>query len=63
MSDACFLKFLEIVQDSLTERPLVVAARIGMLFFQADGFRFVELAVEKISVGEVGLDYDCVIGG
>lgn len=50
MSETRFFEFLEIVQDSLTEGPLVVA-KLGIFVFQINSLRFVELVIEKITVG------------
>src|SRR5438046_820203 len=39
MSYACFLQLLKVVQDSLTERTLVIA-KLGIFVFQINSLRF-----------------------
>src|SRR5260370_34100276 len=60
MSNACVLEFLEIIQRGLAEGSLAVA-EFGIFVFEINGFRFVELVIEKVTVGEIGFDHHCVI--
>src|SRR5437667_6573473 len=60
MSDACVLEFLEIVQRGLAEGSLTVA-EFGISVFEINGFRFVEMVIEKVTVGEIGFDHHCVL--
>src|SRR5262245_6421823 len=71
MSYSGFLKFLEIIQHSLFEGSLTIGVLIiasfvirnfGVLVFQVDGFRFLELVVEQITVSEIRLNRDGVLG-
>ena len=43
MSNACVLKLLEIVQHGLAKRLAI--AKFGLLVFQVNRFRFVELII------------------
>jgi hypothetical protein len=49
MSNACFLEFYEVIQHYFAEGPLVIA-KLGVSVFQIDGFRFLELVLEEVSV-------------
>ena len=60
MSNACFLEFFKIIQDDLAEGPLIIA-EFGIVVFQINGFRFVELVIKEITVGKVGLNHRCLI--
>ena len=60
MSNACILKFFEIIQRGLAEGSLVVM-KLGIFVFQINGFRFVELVIEEITVGKIGFDNHCVV--
>jgi hypothetical protein len=59
MSNACFLEFFEIIQDCLAKAPLVI--ELGVFVFQIKGFRFVELIIEEVAMGEVAFDKHRVI--
>ena len=55
MSNACFLEFYEVIQHYFAEGPLVIA-KLGVSVFQIDGFRFLELVIEEVRMGEVPFD-------
>ena len=59
MSNACFLEFYEVIQHYFAEGPLVTA-KLGVSVFQIDGFRFLELVLEEVSVRQIGLNHGCV---
>ena len=55
MSNPRRSEFLEIIDDGLAERSLVVC-NPGVFVLQINGFRFRELITEQITVGEVSFD-------
>src|SRR6266496_369342 len=59
MSNARLLKLFEVIQHGLVKGPSIV--ELGILVFQIDGFRLLELVIEEITVGEIALDHHCVI--
>ena len=58
MSDAYFLEFFEIIQHGLAERPAIIG-EVDIFVFQIDRLRLLELVIEEITVGEIGLDRRC----
>lgn len=57
MSNARRLELFEIVQHGLDKGPSIV--ELGVFVFQIDRFRLLELVIEEITVGEIGLDRRC----
>ena len=49
----------EVIQHYFAEGPLVTA-KLGVSVFQIDGFRFLELVLEEVSVRQIGLNHGCV---
>ena len=60
MSDACFFEFLEIVQHSTAESPLIVA-KLGILFSNRQP-SLCQVVIEQITVGESDLDHRALCG-
>src|SRR4029077_1297640 len=60
MSNARHLELIEVIQHHLA-KSLLTVAKFSVLVFQVDGLRFVELVIEKITVGEFGFDEYCLI--
>jgi len=60
MSNARGLKLFEIIQHCLAERAFVIT-ELGVFVFQVNCFRFVELVIEQITVGQLGFDDYCFI--
>jgi len=54
MCDALLLWFFEITQHCVAKAPLLV--ELGIFVFRINGFRLLELVIEKVRMGEVAFD-------